>query len=59
MLTDGFDACRKNAADRRRSNHMDWKEAVRNGHSVRPKLELGIVRYPFGQGAQGAAFRWL
>ena len=53
MLTDGLAACRQ------RSNHMDWMEAVRNRHSVRPKLDLGIVRYPFGQGAQGAAFRWL
>ena len=53
MLTDGFAACRQ------RRNHMDWMEAVRNRHSVRPKLDLGIVRSPFGQGAQGVAFRWL
>ena len=38
---------------------MDWMEAVRNRHSVRPKLDLGIVKYHFEQGAQGAAFRWL
>lgn len=53
MLTDGFAACRQ------RRNHMDWMEAVRSRHSVRPKLDLGIVRYPFGQGAQGVSFRRL